>query len=119
MGTRMLSSLESPVHENWKQAVLAATELDTVLVSRGPAPAMRVLRTQHALDLAEADSMEDSNAALMRLHELYFGGDMEASLANTGQVAGRIDEIRPVADILREAWDGCRAALDTGTARLG
>jgi enoyl-[acyl-carrier protein] reductase II len=118
MGTRMLASVESPVHDAWKQAVLAASETDTVLVRRGPAPAMRVIRTQHALDLAVADSMEDSTAALLRLHELYFGGDMEASLANTGQVAGRITEIRPVAEILHEAWHGCRAALEAAATRL-
>ena len=34
--------------------------------------------------------------------DLYFGGDMEASIALTGQVAGRIDSVRPVAEILAE-----------------
>jgi enoyl-[acyl-carrier protein] reductase II len=32
--------------------------------------------------------------------DLYFGGDMEASIALTGQVAGRIDEVRPVKEII-------------------
>jgi enoyl-[acyl-carrier protein] reductase II len=118
MGTRMLSSVESPVHENWKQSVLDAAETDTVLVRRGPAPAMRVLRTQAAIDLSAADSLEDSTDALRRLEDLYFGGDMQASLANTGQVAGRIDSVRPVADIIHEAWDGARAALDAAAHRL-
>ena len=36
------------------------------------------------------------------MHDLYFGGDMEASFALSGQVAGRIDGVRPVAEILRE-----------------
>lgn len=119
MGTRMLSSLESPVHQNWKDAVLAAAETDTLLVRRGPAPAMRVLRTEAAQALDEVNTLEDSTAALMRLQELYFGGDMQASMANTGQVAGRIDDVLPVAQILHEAWDGCRAALDGARARLG
>ena len=34
--------------------------------------------------------------------DLYFGGDMEASIALSGQVAGRIDEVKPVAQIIRE-----------------
>jgi enoyl-[acyl-carrier protein] reductase II len=34
--------------------------------------------------------------------ELYFGGDMEASIALSGQVAGRIERVRPVAEILRD-----------------
>ena len=112
MGTAMLASAESPVHDNWKQAVIAAAETDTVLVKRGQAPSMRVLRTE------TADTIEEPADALRKLEELYFGGDMLASLANTGQVAGRIDSIRPVADILHEAWDGAQAALDAGSRRL-
>ena len=34
--------------------------------------------------------------------DLYFGGDMEASIALTGQVAGRIDSVRPVAEVIDE-----------------
>jgi enoyl-[acyl-carrier protein] reductase II len=112
MGTRMLSALESPVHDNWKQAVLTASETDTVLVKRGPAPSMRVLRTE------AADTIEDATTALRKLEDLYFGGDMNASLANTGQVAGRIEDIRPVADIIHDTWDGVQAALAAGEARL-
>jgi enoyl-[acyl-carrier protein] reductase II len=118
MGTAMLASLESPVHQNWKDAVLAASETETLLVKRGPAPAMRVLRTGASSAMSEQETGEDATAALGRLLELYFGGDMEASLANTGQVAGRIESIRPVAEILHEAWDGCQAALDAARDRL-
>ncbi len=34
--------------------------------------------------------------------DLYFGGDMEASTTLTGQVAGRIDSVRPVAEVIQE-----------------
>ena len=37
--------------------------------------------------------------------DLYFGGDMEASIALTGQVCGRIDSVRPVAEIIAEVRD--------------
>ena len=37
-----------------------------------------------------------------RILELYFGGDLEASIALTGQVAGRIESVRPVADIVHD-----------------
>ena len=40
--------------------------------------------------------------------DLYFGGDMEASLALSGQVAGRIDEVRPVAEIIDDTIDEFR-----------
>ena len=37
-----------------------------------------------------------------RAKELYFGGDLECSIALTGQVAGRIDAVKPVAQIIAE-----------------
>ena len=38
--------------------------------------------------------------------DLYFGGDMEASIALSGQVAGRIDSIKPVKQIIDETVAG-------------
>ncbi len=37
--------------------------------------------------------------------DLYFGGDMEAAIALTGQVCGRIEEEKPVAQIIEETAD--------------
>ena len=44
--------------------------------------------------------------------KLYFGGDLEAALALSGQVAGRIDAVRPVADVIRETAADCLALLE-------
>ena len=38
--------------------------------------------------------------------DLYFGGDMNAAIALSGQVAGRIDDVRPVAEIIADAVRG-------------
>ena len=47
MGTRMVSAAESPVHQNWKDAIVGAKESDTVFLNRfGPGPALRALRTK-------------------------------------------------------------------------
>jgi enoyl-[acyl-carrier protein] reductase II len=113
MGTRMLASLESPVHAGFKQAIVDADEMGTVLVSIPGRPTMRVIRTKAA---EHAASRGLSPVGLDNVHELYFGGDMEASLANTGQVAGRIRDVRPVAEIIEEMWNDCRRVLDE-TAR--
>jgi enoyl-[acyl-carrier protein] reductase II len=43
--------------------------------------------------------------------DLYFGGDMEAAIALGGQVVGRIDEVKPVAQILDETVTGFRATI--------
>ena len=99
MGTQMVASLESPVHQNWKQLICDSTESDTVLLNRHAAPAFRALRTP----LADRLEKEERVAlAVGRVEDLYFGGDFEAMFALGGQVAGRIESIRPVADIIRD-----------------
>jgi enoyl-[acyl-carrier protein] reductase II len=45
------------------------------------------------------------------VHDLYFGGNMEASFAFSGQVAGRITEVLPVEQILRETVAECEVVL--------
>lgn len=117
MGTRMLASVEAPVHDNFKQAILDADDTGTILISAPGAPTMRVIRTATAERLASGE--QAGGGVLQDVQALYFGGEMEASVANTGQVAGRIDAIRPVAEILAEMWDGCLGALDDARARLG
>jgi enoyl-[acyl-carrier protein] reductase II len=105
MGTRMVSSTESPVHANWKQAILDAKETDTVFLNRfGPGPALRALRTEKTTRF-EKEPPENVMGEFGRAKDLYFGGDMEASIALSGQVAGRIDAIKPVAQIIRETID--------------
>jgi len=101
MGTRMVSAAESPVHENWKNAIVGAKETDTVFLNRAHSPALRALRTEKTTRLEmdmETNAMTEFGTAL----DLYFGGDMEASIALTGQVCGRIDSVRPVAEIIEE-----------------
>ena len=102
MGTRMVSAAESPVHENWKQAILDARETDTVFLNRhGPGPALRALRTERTTRL-ELEGSENMMGEMRTALDLYFGGDMEASIALSGQVAGRIDQVKPVAQIIDE-----------------
>ena len=102
MGTRMVSSREAPVHPNWKNAIVAAEETDTVFLNRfGPGPALRALRTQKTTDY-EKTLPPSILAEFAHVRDMYFGGDLESSIALTGQVAGRIDEIKSVADIIAE-----------------
>jgi enoyl-[acyl-carrier protein] reductase II len=111
MGTRMVSAAESPVHQNWKDAILAAKETDTVFLNRhGPGPALRALRTEKTSRL-EKDPGQNILAEFGHAKDLYFGGDMEASIALSGQVAGRIDSVRPVKDILDDIMAEYAAAL--------
>jgi enoyl-[acyl-carrier protein] reductase II len=116
MGTRMVSALESPVHDNWKQAVLAARETDTVFLNRHTKPALRALRTQRTTAL-EHDTETNAMALFGQAMDLYFGGDMEAAIALSGQVAGRIDTVEPVAEIIGRTAADCLTTLATLAAR--
>jgi enoyl-[acyl-carrier protein] reductase II len=97
----MVSAAESPVHQNWKDAIVGARETDTVFLNRFNSPALRALRTEKTTRL-EKDLETNAMAEFGTSQDLYFGGDMEASIALTGQVCGRIDAVRPVAEILAE-----------------
>ncbi len=98
MGTRMVSAAESPVHLNWKQAIVDAAETDTVFLNRFSKPGLRALRTERTSRLEHADHVD--MVEFGRALDLYFGGDMEAAIALSGQVAGRIESVEPVASII-------------------
>ncbi|WP_445169670.1 NAD(P)H-dependent flavin oxidoreductase [Mycolicibacterium sp. Dal123E01] len=115
MGTRMLASREAAVHANFKDAIVAADDAGTILLNLPGNPTMRVLH----VGLARRVATEGATAPLISgVTELYFEGDMEASVANTGQVSSRIVEVLPVADVVRDTWDGAQSALSAATARL-
>jgi enoyl-[acyl-carrier protein] reductase II len=101
MGTRMLSCTDSPVHDNWKQAVLAAKETDTVFLNQESRPALRALRTQRTSELASLGKFNVMEH-MANLQELYFGGNMEAAIPLSGQVAGRIDAIKSAKEVVDE-----------------
>ena len=104
MGSRMVSSAESPVHDNWKSAIVGAAETDTVFLNRHSSPGLRALRTERSTRLEREEKV--SMAEFGTAKDLYFGGDMEASLALGGQVIGRIESVRPVADIIADTMTG-------------
>lgn len=114
MGTRMLSAAESPVHDRYKQLVVDSTESDTVLLNRFAQPAFRVLRTPRSIELERETAV--SLGELGGVLDLYFKGNLEAAFAFGGQVAGRIDGVRPVADILHETISELHEVL-AGLAR--
>ncbi|MGA1343681.1 MAG: NAD(P)H-dependent flavin oxidoreductase [Hyphomonas sp.] len=102
MGTRILSCAESPVHANWKEAIVRADATDTVFLNRtGPGPALRALRTQRTTRL-EKEGSSNIFGEFAGTQEVYFGGNLEAGIALTGQVAGRICEVKPIAQIFEE-----------------
>lgn len=73
-------------------------------------PSAARLRTERTNAL-EFDTETNAMGLFGNAMDLYFGGDMEAAIALSDQVAGRIDEIRPVADIISECARDCLSTL--------
>ncbi|MCF7550238.1 nitronate monooxygenase family protein [Pseudonocardia sp. WMMC193] len=100
MGTRMVATRESPVHDAMKNAVVAADETATMLIGKHTGKQVRVLRTEATAPF-ELAVEGDPFALLGDIQKLYRDGDLDAGLAQLGQVAGRIEQIEPVAEIIR------------------
>jgi enoyl-[acyl-carrier protein] reductase II len=101
MGTRMLACSDSPVHNNWKQAVVDTAATGTVFLNQESRPALRALLTERTGKLATLGKF-DISEHMANLQDLYFGGDMEAAIPLSGQVAGRIDEIKSARDVVSD-----------------
>ena len=100
MGTRFVSSQESPVHENWKNAILNGTESDTYVLNKTGSPCLRAIKTDYTKEIYEKGSMDMS--VFGGVQDLYFGGNLNAAPALTGQSMGLIDEIKSVETIINE-----------------
>ena len=103
MGTRFVSSAESPVHKNFKNKIIESGIDGTYILNKKSKPVIRALKTNLTKDIDEKGEMDMS--ALMNIKDLYFGGDMEAAPALSGQSTGLISEIKPVKQIITEIID--------------
>ncbi len=113
MGTRFVSSAESPVHDNYKNAIIDAPTTGTYVLNKKSSPCIRALRTKRTNKIHEDGLM--SLEIFQNIRDLYFGGDMEASVGLAGQTAGLINEVKPVVQIIDEMVD----EFHTITDRLG
>ena len=111
MGTRMLSSAESPVHQNWKQSVVDAKEIDTVFLNQQSRPALRALRTERTAALEPLGAFNPGEH-FAGVQQLYFGGDMEAAIPLSGQVVGRIDAVKSVSEVIEETLSGFHETIE-------
>jgi enoyl-[acyl-carrier protein] reductase II len=109
MGTRMVSATESPVHDNYKNLIVGSAETDTVFLNRFARPGFRVMRTPYSEALEREEQVPLGE--LGKILDLYFEGDLDGAFAFGGQVAGRIDAVRPVREILEQTMAECREIL--------
>ncbi len=85
------------MHQHFKNAIVGAPDTDTRLVSTAGMPPVRARKSDTTAALREG---ADGSSILSNILELYFGGDLEASVALIGQSASLIDEVEPAAAII-------------------
>lgn len=100
MGTRFVSSAESPVHMNYKQAILDAKETGTYVLNKKASPCIRALKTERTAKIYEDGLMPADT--FKGIQDVYFDGDMEASVGLAGQSSGLIDEVKTAKQIIDE-----------------
>src|SRR3990167_1839943 len=83
MGTRFVSCTESPVHVNYKNAIVSAKETGTWVLNTKASPCIRALKSERTRLIHEAGLMPSDT--FTGLQSVYFGGDMEAAPALAGQ----------------------------------
>ena len=116
MGTRFIATQEAPVHENVKKAIVAASELDTRLVMRPLRNTERVLTNDAVERLLEKEvalgdklRFEDIIDEVAGVYpKIMIDGDMEAGAWSCGMVAGLINDIPTVKELI----DGIMAEAD-------
>ncbi|MDD5335463.1 MAG: nitronate monooxygenase [Rhodoferax sp.] len=113
MGTRFVCCAESPVHLNYKNAIVDAGETGTWMLNKKATPCIRALKSQRTRAIHEQGVM--SADALKGILGVYFDGDMEAAPALAGQTVGLIDSIKSAQQII----DDTVAEFFAITARLG
>ena len=117
VGTCLLASVECPIHENYKAAVLKAKDSGTVVTGRIGGTPVRILKNPMAKayiakEKEGADKMELEQFTLGSLRRAVFEGDTKSGSLMAGQVAGMLHEIRPVRAILEDLCGGCKSVLD-------
>ena len=112
VGTCLLTSVECPIHENYKKAVLKAKDRDTTVTGRSAGAPVRILKNKRSREYIkreyEGATLEElEHFTLGSLRRAVFDGDTENGSLMCGQVAGMLHEIKPVRQIFQELVDGC------------
>lgn len=109
LGTCLLASEECPIHPAYKEAVLKAKDNSTVVTGRISGVPVRIIKNTMSreyikLEKAGADKMELEKFTLGSLRKAVFDGDTINGSLMAGQVAGQLNEIKPIKEIFDEMY---------------
>ena len=110
MGTRFLSAEECSIHPTYKEKILSAGDLCTMVTGKRLGHPVRSLRTQFARNYSKAEysTMPDEeleNLAVGALRLAVQEGDLQKGCFLSGQIAAMVNKIQPAAEIVREVME--------------
>lgn len=116
MGTRFLSAYECSIHPNYKEKILKAGDLCTMVTGKRLGHPVRSLRTQFARNYAKAEfgGMPDDGLEALATGALRLAvqeGDNARGCFLSGQVAAMVSKEQPAADIVREVMEEAEPIL--------
>lgn len=116
MGTRFLSAEECTIHPSYKEKILKATDLCTMVTGRRLGHPVRSLRTTFAREYAKAEygGMPDEDLEALGRGALRLAvqeGDSEKGCFLSGQIAAMVRKEQPAAEIIREVAEGAEPLL--------
>ena len=116
MGTRFLSAYECTIHPTYKEKILKATDLCTMVTGKRLGHPVRSLRTQFARNYAKAEygGMNDADLEALgtgALRRAVQEGDNEHGCFLSGQIAAMVKREQPAADIVREVMEEAEPIL--------
>ena len=117
MGTVFLATEECPVSENYKNAIIEAVDTSTTLTGTKFGAPVRGIKNELTKRYHE---LEEKSSTLMELEELTLGslrkaayeGDVENGSIMSGQIAGLVNEIRPVRDVIEGIFEEAQKVLE-------
>lgn len=120
MGTHFVVTTESQVHQNYKDRILGAKDIDTRVTGRSTGHPVRALRNEMTRKYLE---LEGEGASLEELELLAVGGlrkavvegDVKSGSLMAGQIAGLVKESMSCEELIRKVISGAEALL-TGSA---
>lgn len=120
MGTRFLCAEECTIHPNYKQRILKANDLCTMVTGKRLGHPVRSLRTAFARNYAKAEygGMDDEALEALgtgALRKAVVEGDLEEGSFLSGQAAAMVHKIQPAAEIVREVMEEAEPVLKGAT----
>lgn len=116
MGTRFLSAYECNIHPNYKERILKATDLCTMVTGKRLGHPVRSLRTPFARNYAKAEygGMPDAELEALGTGALRLAvqeGDTERGCFLSGQIAAMVNKEQSAAEIIKEVMEGAEPIL--------